>query len=166
MTLHHHHPPLETQCEQYLSCYWPNFAQTLNIGFWDQQEQENHHHHQQQQHLSYYWPDFDQATFLDQQQQQHQQKQQQQQQKCLIYYWHDFDQTFLGLTTATTRSTVTTTKIKTTATTTWKTTNKTLILRRSLRKTNLWPLVSLLNHCLHNSYESPPALGSWLILWS
>ena len=40
------------------------------------------------------------------------------------------------------------------------------ILRRSLKKTMLWPLVSLLNHCLHNSYESPPALGSWLILWS
>ena len=41
-----------------------------------------------------------------------------------------------------------------------------LILRRSLRKTKLWRLVSLLNHFLHNSYESPPALGSWLILWS
>ena len=40
------------------------------------------------------------------------------------------------------------------------------MLRRSLKKTKLWPLVSLLNHCLHNSYESPPALGSWLILWS
>ena len=38
--------------------------------------------------------------------------------------------------------------------------------RRSLRKTKLWPLVSLLNHCLHNCYESPPLLGSWLILWS
>ena len=39
-------------------------------------------------------------------------------------------------------------------------------LRRSLRKTKLWQLVSLLNHCLHNCYESPPALGSRLILWS
>ena len=37
------------------------------------------------------------------------------------------------------------------------------ILRRSLRKTKLWPLASLLNHCLHNCYESPPALGSWLV---
>ena len=40
-----------------------------------------------------------------------------------------------------------------------------LILRRSLRKTKWWPLVSLLKHCLHNCYESPPALDSWLILW-
>ena len=41
-----------------------------------------------------------------------------------------------------------------------------LCLRRSLRNTNLWLLVSVVNNCLHNSYESHPALGSWLKLWS
>ena len=35
MTLHHHHPP-GTQCQQYLSCYWPN--QTLKVGSWDQKQ--------------------------------------------------------------------------------------------------------------------------------
>ena len=37
-------PPPQTQCKQYLSCSWPNFYQTLKVGFWDQQP--------------YYWPDF------------------------------------------------------------------------------------------------------------
>ena len=35
MTLHHHPPP-GTQCHQYLSCYWPDFEQTLKVGFWYQ----------------------------------------------------------------------------------------------------------------------------------
>ena len=29
-----HHPP-QTQCQQYLSCYLPDFDQTLIVGFWD-----------------------------------------------------------------------------------------------------------------------------------
>ena len=29
----------ETQCQQYLSCYWPDFDQALKIGFWDHLEQ-------------------------------------------------------------------------------------------------------------------------------
>ena len=40
MTLIHHHPPTQTQCQQYLSCHWPNFNQTLNEGFSDQQQQQ------------------------------------------------------------------------------------------------------------------------------
>ena len=39
MTLNHHHhpppPPTQTQCLQYLSCYWPDFDQTLKVGSWD-----------------------------------------------------------------------------------------------------------------------------------
>ena len=49
MTLHHPQPPTPspgTQRLQYLSCYWPNFDQTWNLGFWDQQQ---HEHEQQQQ---------------------------------------------------------------------------------------------------------------------
>ena len=38
MTLHHHQPP-QTQHHQYLSCYWPNFNQTLNKGSWDHLQQ-------------------------------------------------------------------------------------------------------------------------------
>ena len=34
MTLVHHRPPTL----QELSCYWPNFDQTLTVGFWDQQQ--------------------------------------------------------------------------------------------------------------------------------
>ena len=36
---HHHHPPQQTQCQQYLSCYWPDFDQTLKIGSWKHLEQ-------------------------------------------------------------------------------------------------------------------------------
>ena len=36
---HHHHHPLGTQCWQYLSCYWPDFDQTLKVGCWDQHQQ-------------------------------------------------------------------------------------------------------------------------------
>ena len=39
MTLIHHHPPTQTQCQQYLSCYWPDFDETLNIGSWEHLEQ-------------------------------------------------------------------------------------------------------------------------------
>ena len=28
-------PPTETQCQQYLSCYWPDFDETLNEGSWE-----------------------------------------------------------------------------------------------------------------------------------
>ena len=31
----HHHPPPQTQCRQYLSCYLPDFDQTLKVGYWD-----------------------------------------------------------------------------------------------------------------------------------
>ena len=27
-----HPPPTQTQCRQYLSCYWPDFYQTLKVG--------------------------------------------------------------------------------------------------------------------------------------
>ena len=39
---HHHHPPppTQTQCQQYLSCYWPDINQTLKIGSWDEQQQQ------------------------------------------------------------------------------------------------------------------------------
>ena len=36
MTVHH---PRQTQCRQYLSCYWPNFDQTLNVGSWEHLEE-------------------------------------------------------------------------------------------------------------------------------
>ena len=36
MTLHHHPP--QTQSRQYLSCYWPDFDQTLKVGSWEHQE--------------------------------------------------------------------------------------------------------------------------------
>ena len=34
-------PPLttQTQCRQYLSCYWPDFDQTLKVGSWEHLEQ-------------------------------------------------------------------------------------------------------------------------------
>ena len=46
MSLHHHptstHTTTETQFQQYLSCYLPNFEQTLKvISFWDQQQKNN-----------------------------------------------------------------------------------------------------------------------------
>ena len=44
MTLHTTppHPPsliTQTQCYQYLSCYWPDFDETLYIGSWEHLEQ-------------------------------------------------------------------------------------------------------------------------------
>ena len=38
MTLHHHRlpPPQETQHQEYLSYYQPDFNQTLDLAFWDQ----------------------------------------------------------------------------------------------------------------------------------
>ena len=44
----------ETQCQQYLSCYWPDFNQTLNLGSWDEQQQQQQQlqqPQQQEQHL-------------------------------------------------------------------------------------------------------------------
>ena len=35
-----HHPPTQTQCQQYLSCYWPDFNQSLKLGSWDEQQQQ------------------------------------------------------------------------------------------------------------------------------
>ena len=28
------HPTTQTQCQQYLSCYWPDFDETLKVGSW------------------------------------------------------------------------------------------------------------------------------------
>ena len=39
MTLHHHPPPPGTQRRQYLSCYWPDFDQTLKVGSWEHLEE-------------------------------------------------------------------------------------------------------------------------------
>ena len=33
------HPTTETQCQQYLSCFWPNFDETLNVDSWKHLEQ-------------------------------------------------------------------------------------------------------------------------------
>ena len=42
MTLHTTpHPTTETQCWQYLSCYLPDFDDTLNVGSWEHQQQLN-----------------------------------------------------------------------------------------------------------------------------
>jgi len=41
----HHHPPpppittTQTLRQQYLSCYWPDFDQTLNKGSWEHKQQ-------------------------------------------------------------------------------------------------------------------------------
>ena len=32
-------PPIEGQCQQYLSCYWPDFKETVNVGSWKHLEQ-------------------------------------------------------------------------------------------------------------------------------
>ena len=32
-------PPTETQCQQYLSCYWPDFDETLKVGSCEHLEQ-------------------------------------------------------------------------------------------------------------------------------
>ena len=43
MTVHttppHPTPPTQTQCQQYLSCYWPDFDETLKVGSWEHLEQ-------------------------------------------------------------------------------------------------------------------------------
>ena len=46
----HHPPPPTTQCQQYQSYFWPDFKQTLKVGFQDQQqhEQQQQQHHQKQ----------------------------------------------------------------------------------------------------------------------
>ena len=49
MTLHTTPPhPTETQCQQYLSCYWPNFDETSYVGSWEHLKQW----HLSWQHLS------------------------------------------------------------------------------------------------------------------
>ena len=35
------HPPAETQCLQYLICYWPDLDATLYVGSWADLEQLN-----------------------------------------------------------------------------------------------------------------------------
>ena len=40
---------------KYLSCYWPDFDQTLNVGFWERLEQIP------TVHISSYWPDLNEA---------------------------------------------------------------------------------------------------------
>ena len=36
---HHPTPPtIETQCQEYLSCHWPNFDETLSVGSWEHLE--------------------------------------------------------------------------------------------------------------------------------
>ena len=50
---HHHHHPTETQYQQYLSCYWPDFHETLKVGFCKHLE-----------HIPTVWVTFDQATFV------------------------------------------------------------------------------------------------------
>ena len=37
--LNHHPPPLGPQGQQYLSCYWPNYDDTLMVGSWEHLEQ-------------------------------------------------------------------------------------------------------------------------------
>ena len=42
MTLDHHPPPPpppQTQCRQYLSCYLPDFDETLRVASWEHLEQ-------------------------------------------------------------------------------------------------------------------------------
>ena len=41
----HQPPPPGTQRQQYVTCSWPDFNQTLKVGVWDQQQQ----YEQQQQ---------------------------------------------------------------------------------------------------------------------
>ena len=54
MTLIHHPPPpttttTQTQCQPYLSCYCPNFNQTLKLGSWDEQQQQQQQQQRKQQ---------------------------------------------------------------------------------------------------------------------
>ena len=72
-TTHHHRPPLGTQCRQYLSCYWPDSYETLNVGSWEHLDSKCHSDICQdnicpseicpyQEYLSCYWPDFDKTS--------------------------------------------------------------------------------------------------------
>ena len=55
MTLHHHQPPTQIQCEHYLSCYRPDFNQTLKAGSLDeQQQQQQHQQYQQQERMAFH----------------------------------------------------------------------------------------------------------------
>ena len=70
MTLHHPTHQTGTLHQQYLSCYWPDFDQTLKVGFLDQQQQQQHNNNNNDKFSS----NFDQTlkvVFWDQQQQQH-----------------------------------------------------------------------------------------------
>ena len=42
-------PPAKTQCQQYISCNWPNFDETLTVGSWEHLE---HQWYLSRQHLS------------------------------------------------------------------------------------------------------------------
>ena len=80
MTLHlHNHPPpppqpptqppttTQTLCQQYLSCYQPDFDETLKVGSWERLEQiiivtvtsVQSKCCPYQEYLSCYWPNFD-----------------------------------------------------------------------------------------------------------
>ena len=39
MSVNHHHPPQQTQCQQYQSCYCTDFNKSLNVGSCDHLEQ-------------------------------------------------------------------------------------------------------------------------------
>ena len=42
-----HHPPPQTQCDQYISCSCPDFNQPLKVGLWDQQKRNKQQQQQQ-----------------------------------------------------------------------------------------------------------------------
>ena len=48
MTLVHPPPPTQTQCQQYVSCNWADFNQSLKLGSWDKQQQQQQQKQQQQ----------------------------------------------------------------------------------------------------------------------
>ena len=44
-------PTTQTQCQQYLSCFWPDFILTLKLGSLDEQQQQQQKQQPLQQHL-------------------------------------------------------------------------------------------------------------------
>ena len=46
---------------KYISNYWPNFDQTLKVGFWDQQHQDNNTNNNKKQQQQQYLIDSDQT---------------------------------------------------------------------------------------------------------
>ena len=60
-------PPTQTQYQQYLSCYWPDFDETLKVGSWEHLEQIQTGRVPfvpvicpYQEYLNYYWHNLDQ----------------------------------------------------------------------------------------------------------